>query len=101
MCIRDRLNSSRGQKRLANSIAQGIEHFANRATEIARARSRLEQKSYQDYAVSSGDTLFSLARRFGTTVKAIRKANALPNDQLRAGMTLKIPTIARRVASRS
>ena len=95
------LNSSRGQKRLANSIAQGIEHFANRATEIARARSRLEQKSYQDYAVSSGDTLFSLARRFGTTVKAIRKANALPNDQLRAGMTLKIPTIARRVASRS
>jgi len=94
------LNSRDGQKRLARSIAKGIERFANRATEIARARSRIQQNNYQDYAVTAGDTLFSLARRFNTSVKAIRRANALPDDRLHPGMRLRIPTIAQRVASR-
>lgn len=94
------LNSQDGQKRFAQSIAKGIERFANRATEIARARSRILQNNYQDYAVTAGDTLFSLARRFNTSVKAIRRANALPDDRLQPGMRLRIPTIAQRVASR-
>ena len=95
------LNSKQGQKRLAKSIAEGLERFARRSTEIARARSRLNQNHYQDYAVTKGDTLFSLARRFSSSVKAIRKANALPNSNLRPGMVLRIPTVVQRVASRN
>ena len=44
------------------------------------------------YTVRAGDTFFTLARRFGTTVDAIQRAN--PNvdpDRLQIGQTLCIP----------
>jgi len=44
------------------------------------------------YTVKAGDTLYSLARRFGTTVEAIVSLNKLASaDQISAGMTLRIP----------
>lgn len=43
------------------------------------------------YIVQQGDTLFSIARRFGTTVEALRAANGLPNDTIRTGQVLFIP----------
>ncbi len=44
------------------------------------------------YVVQSGDTLYSLATRFGTTVEAIVSLNALARpDQIAAGTTLRIP----------
>ncbi len=43
------------------------------------------------YVVQPGDTLYGLARRFGTTVQAIMTANAMPSTRLLAGQTLTIP----------
>ena len=43
------------------------------------------------HTVASGETLFGLARRYGVTVDAIRRANALETDQLRVGQRLVIP----------
>ncbi|MHB1296734.1 MAG: LysM peptidoglycan-binding domain-containing protein [Anaerolineae bacterium] len=43
------------------------------------------------YTVRRGDTLFSIARRYGTTVAALVSANGLTNTDIRAGMTLRIP----------
>jgi len=44
------------------------------------------------YVVRRGDTLFSIARRFGTTIGAIAQANGLPNPRyIRAGQRLIIP----------
>ena len=44
------------------------------------------------YVVRSGDTLSTIARRFGTTVRAIQDANGVRNaDLVRIGRTLKIP----------
>ncbi len=43
------------------------------------------------YTVASGDTLGLIARKFGTTVKAIRDANNLTTDFLSVGQQLKIP----------
>lgn len=44
------------------------------------------------YTVRAGDTLFSIASRFGTTVDVISSANNLPaNGVLYVGWTLKIP----------
>lgn len=44
------------------------------------------------YTVQSGDTLFSIATRYGTTVQAIVYANGLPSDFIYAGQTLTIPS---------
>jgi LysM repeat protein len=44
------------------------------------------------YVVQRGDTLFSIARRFGTTIAAIAQANGLSNPRyIRAGQRLIIP----------
>ncbi|MCB1231452.1 MAG: LysM peptidoglycan-binding domain-containing protein [Verrucomicrobiae bacterium] len=43
------------------------------------------------HTVVQGDTLFSLARRYGTSVTAIKSANGLTSDLIRTGQTLTIP----------
>jgi len=45
-----------------------------------------------DYVVQPGDTLYSLARRFGTTVEALKEANGLQSDLIQVGQRLRIPT---------
>jgi putative chitinase len=45
------------------------------------------------YVVQRGDTLYSIARRYGSTVEAIAAANGIANpSRIRVGQTLKIPT---------
>ena len=52
-----------------------------------------EQSSdYFNYTVRSGDTLWLLANRFGTTVDAIKRLNGLTSDNLQIGQALRIPS---------
>ena len=51
-----------------------------------------ETSAYFEYTVRAGDTLWELARRFGTTVDAIKSLNGLIGDALYIGQVLKIPT---------
>ncbi len=44
-----------------------------------------------DYTVRSGDTLWLLANRYGTTVDAIKRLNGLTSDHLSIGQVLRIP----------
>ena len=43
------------------------------------------------YVVQRGDTLFSIARRFGSTVDAVKAANGLVNNNIIPGQQLVIP----------
>ncbi len=45
----------------------------------------------QQIEVQPGDTLWGLAQRYGTTVSALRSANALTSDALRPGVRLTLP----------
>jgi LysM repeat protein len=46
----------------------------------------------QRYQVQAGDTLWSLARRFGTSVRALQAANGLGRrSTLRVGQWLRLP----------
>ena len=47
--------------------------------------------SYFEYTVRSGDTLWLLAQRFGTTVDAIKSLNGLSSNILNIGQVLRIP----------
>ncbi len=50
-----------------------------------------QSAGYFLYTVRSGDTLWLLANRFGTTVDAIKNLNGLTSDALRIGQVLRIP----------
>jgi LysM repeat protein len=45
----------------------------------------------QTYTVTEGDTLSSIATRFGTSVEAIQAANGLQSDVINVGQVLVIP----------
>lgn len=48
---------------------------------------------YIEYTVQSGDTLWLIARRYGTTVDAIKNLNGLTSDRLNIGQVLRIPEV--------
>ncbi len=47
--------------------------------------------STTSHTIKKGDTLYSLANRYGTSVAAIKRSNGLSSDLLRDGRTLRIP----------
>jgi LysM repeat protein len=46
---------------------------------------------YKEHVVQQGDTLFNIARRYGTTVEVLRQHNQLSGDQIQLGQILRIP----------
>lgn len=51
--------------------------------------------SGSSYKVQSGDTLYLIAKKYGITVDALKKANGLSGSYLWVGQTLKIPTTSK------
>jgi len=51
----------------------------------------MQQPSGQTYVVQSGDNLYEIAKRFGTTVPALKSANNLTSNVIRVGQVLNIP----------
>lgn len=47
--------------------------------------------SPQYHRVGSGDTLYSLAQRYGTSVDDLKRVNGLTSNSIRAGQSLRIP----------
>ena len=52
----------------------------------------IPQEDYFNYNVVSGDSLYSIARKFDTSVDNIKSLNDLTSNLLSVGQTLKIPT---------
>lgn len=48
------------------------------------------QQSQVKYTVKSGDTLSSIARKYGTSVEQIKKLNGLKSDKIAVGQTLRV-----------
>ncbi|WP_226679107.1 LysM peptidoglycan-binding domain-containing protein [Mesobacillus jeotgali] len=43
------------------------------------------------YTVKKGDTLYSLAKEFGTSVEMLQEVNSLPSELIKAGQKLEVP----------
>ncbi|SAI45887.1 membrane-bound lytic murein transglycosylase D [Bordetella ansorpii] len=56
-----------------------------------RARTRGAQPNVRTHKVRSGDTLYSIARNYGTSVDTLRALNNLKGSNLKIGSQLRIP----------
>jgi len=72
---------------------------AKRTTPAAKATTRTVSTTTKSTAsvtvrthiIRAGDTLSSIAQRYGTTAAALRALNNLKSDNLRTGVTLRVP----------
>lgn len=69
--------------RVRESLERGI---------LTRPQTAAATSSSRMHRVKAGDTLWGIAKRYGVSVAALRRANALgPSSHLRIGQRLKIP----------
>lgn len=59
--------------------------------DTARKKDTAKKPAAVTHTVRKGENLNKIARRYGTTVQAIKKANGLKTDGIKIGQTLKIP----------
>lgn len=60
------------------------------ATEVVAAAPATPAAS-EYHKVVSGDTLYSLSRRYGTSVDELKRVNGLTGDSIRTGQSLRVP----------
>ncbi len=75
----------------ANGIHNADFIYVGQRLLIPGATAPIPPSSATIYVVQSGDTLFSISMRYGTTVNALMQANGLYNYWIFVGQTLKIP----------
>ncbi len=80
---------------VADTIAPKVEQTVITETPKTVNKPKNEQKKQvkrpTTYKIVKGDNLSKIAKRFGVTVDALKKANGMTNDNLRAGEKLTIP----------
>lgn len=76
-----------------------IPNSSSAATKQAAKDAGKVKTQVASYRVRRGDNLYSIARRFDTTVPALKQTNALYSNLLKPGQTLTIPQGAKSVAA--
>lgn len=88
-----------GIARRYNTTINAIKSLNNLTSDILQIGTVLKiptssNEDYENYTVKSGDTLYSIANKYGTSVATLKSLNNLTSDTLRIGQILKIPTTA-------
>ncbi|WP_204524680.1 LysM peptidoglycan-binding domain-containing protein [Litchfieldia alkalitelluris] len=78
------------------STTQDLRVTVNQLDSAKNESERLDLSTHS-YLVVAGDTLYSIAKRFNTTVDALRLVNYLPTNTVSVGQTLRLPVTATEV----
>ena len=70
---------------------KGRSPYTSSGSSSRKSSSSRSSSKTRYHKVRSGDTLWGLSRRYGTSVSAIKRANGLKSDTIVNGRTLKIP----------
>lgn len=86
-----------GERRAGRSIYNPTSRISSSSSSRSKksssssSRSSSKKPSTRYHTVSRGDTLWSISRRYGKSVSAIKSANGLRSDAIRPGQRLRIP----------
>jgi len=88
-------SSSRTPSSSSSSSSSNTSSSSSSRVRTSSAAASSSSASGGSYTVRTGDTMYSLSRRFGTSVSSLMRANSMSSARdLRAGMTLRIPGTA-------
>ena len=76
---------------VATALPSGVRAAEKTVLDASSLVADISVSASKGYVVKSGDTLSAIAKAHGTTVKALRAANGLPNDHILVGKELKLP----------
>ncbi|MCC5872042.1 MAG: N-acetylmuramoyl-L-alanine amidase [Gammaproteobacteria bacterium] len=81
------------QQRIANAIVAGVRAHLHEQPppDTLLAWQRDNPGSDRRYVIEKGDTLSTIARRFGVETTAVRQANNIAGDLIRVGQVIVIP----------
>ncbi len=86
-----RLRDEAHQRRIANAVLEGIRRYFAETPPPNTLLARQQAERPLRHVVQPGETLSAIARRHRVSVAALRAANGLRGDRLRAGEILTIP----------
>lgn len=91
--IADRFGIGLSKLRAANGLRGNSIRIGQRLVIPATAKNlqKVSSSSAKTHVVKAGDTLSGIARRYGTSVSAIQRANGMRGSNLRVGERLKLP----------
>lgn len=87
-----RLSQAEHQSKLARAIANGVTQFmrANPPPGTQLASEPMVQSDMR-YTITRGDTISTIAERYGISSRSLRSHNRLANDKIRVGQVILIP----------
>ena len=88
---KDRYQHHRSRKLLNNLISNSLDIGQVLIISESNNTPSIEDTSSNTYTVKSGDTLYGIARSYGTTVDDLKKVNNLTSNSLSIGQVLNIP----------
>jgi len=80
-----------GTRERGNAGTKPPKSATKQTAQLAVQGAVVTKKVTYRYIVSRGDTLYSIARRFGITVAILKQANGLTSDLIHPGQPLVIP----------
>lgn len=85
-------SQTRSQSSASSSSKRSQSPSKSSASKSSKTKSKSRASSRpRTHEIKKGESLSSIAKKYGTTVDALRKANNMKGDAIRAGKTLKVP----------
>ncbi len=75
---------------LTDSVVEYFNNSAVSATQTATPEKQSSNSNYITHKVKKGDTIGSIAKKYGVTIEQIKKLNGLKNNNIQIGQKLKI-----------